>query len=131
VFEFHGWFGLAETAEESDAGALARRIEELRSRLAALNWPTASAEIVVLNGEYFLRMSGLINRVRHEARDIEEILGLIAEHLPGSYGLLWRRDDEQAVPPGPGAFVVTVLAKGQVYQRLDPFLSPTRLVIED
>jgi hypothetical protein len=131
MFEFHGWFALAETAEESDTGGLRARVEELQAMLDRLRWPTSSADLRVLNGEYFLVLQGLVNRARHEAQDVEEIVGFVATNLPGSYGLLWRRGDEQAVPPGPGAFAVTVVARGRVHRRLDPFLSPTRPTIED
>lgn len=131
MFEFHGWFALAESPEEADAGSLHEGVEEVRSRLDQLRWPTAEAEIKLLNGEYFLVVHGLVNRLRHEHADLERLIDFVAIRLPGSYGLLWRRSDEQSVPPGAGAFDVVVLARGAVQRRLDPFLSPTNPTIED
>ncbi|WP_084506113.1 Imm7 family immunity protein [Amycolatopsis sp. ATCC 39116] len=37
-------------------------------------------------------------------------LRFVSRRLPGSYGLLYERDDEIRIPPGPNAFRVTVLA---------------------
>ncbi|HEY4867755.1 MAG TPA: Imm7 family immunity protein, partial [Candidatus Dormibacteraeota bacterium] len=45
--------------------------------------------------------------------------------------LLYERDDEMPVPPGPNAFRVRVLARGRIELRLDPFLSPNIPTIED
>jgi hypothetical protein len=58
-------------------------------------------------------------------------LALIAEKLPGSYGLLYEQDDEMPVPPGPNAFRGRVLARGRIELRLDPFLSPSIPTTED
>jgi hypothetical protein len=128
MYEFHGWFGLAESTEESDAGRLDALVDELRDRLAGLGWSTASARLEVLNGQPYLSLNGLVNRIRDEAADVDRLLGWVAGHLPGSYGLLYERADEL---PDPGSFRVRVLARGGLVERPDPFLSPTRPTIED
>jgi hypothetical protein len=128
MYEFHGWFALAESTEESDAGHLDARLDELRGQLAGLGWSTASARLELLNGEPFLALNGLINRMRDEAADVDRLLGWVARTLPGSYGLLYERADEL---PDPGSFRVRVLARGGLVERPDPFLSPTRPTIED
>jgi hypothetical protein len=92
---------------------------------------TAHWDLRVLNGAYFLSVAGLVNRRRHEARDLDALLTWLADRLPGSYGLLYEVSPDMPVPPGPGAFRVRVLARGQVVERLDPFLSPVRPTIED
>ena len=131
MFEFHGWFGLAENTEDADAGGLDERVAELQRRLDALSWPTSAAEVRMLNGRYFLHLNGLVNRARWEAQDVDELLEYVATRLPGSYGLLWRRDAGRVTPPGPNAFEVVVLARGQIEYRTDPYLSPIRPTIED
>ena len=128
MYEFHGWFGLSETTEESDAGHLNALVDELRDRLAGLGWSTATARLEWLNGQPFLTLDGLVNRMRDEAVDVERVLAWVAQHLPGSYGLLYERADEL---PDPGSFRVRVLARGGLTERQDPFLSPARPTIED
>ncbi len=133
MYEFHGWFGLADSTGESDTGSLGPSLVELRARLVGLGWATARAELHVLNGEHFLNVDGLVNRRRDEAMELDKLLGFLAERLPGSYGLLYERSDEDDMPtpPGPGGFRVRVLARGRIVERLDPFLSPVRPTIED
>ena len=48
---------------------------------------------------------------------------------PGSYGLLYTLDDEDAAHVN--AFRVYVLARGALVERTDPFLSPFVPVVED
>jgi len=106
-------------------------VEELRTRLDSFGWPSMFADVKAINGQYFLILHGLPNRRREEAEAVDDLLRFVASHLPGSYGLLYERDDSMPVPPGPGAFRVRVLARGNVAVRLDPFLSPCQPVIDD
>lgn len=46
-------------------------------------------------------------------------------------GLIYERDDETTEPPGQNAYRVTVVARGRLSVRDDPFLSPNVPVIED
>jgi hypothetical protein len=131
MYEFHGWCGLAETTEEADTGHLQQRIEELQGFLQPLKWPTSMVELVQLNGEYFLTITGLANRRRQEGAQIDRLLTFISRHIEGSWGLLYERDDAMSAPPGPNAYRVRVLARGRITERLDPFLSPCRPTIED
>lgn len=131
MYEFHGWIGLAESTEDIDAGNLETLLTELRAILDNIEWQTASLQFEYLNGQPFLRMGGLINRMRDEATDVDAIYSFVANRLPGSWGLLYERADDMPVPPGPGAFKVRVLARGKLRSHLDPFLSPCKPNIED
>jgi hypothetical protein len=131
MHEFHGWFEVSESTDEGDAGTLASGIQELGERVAGIDWATGAASLLGLNGTYFLRVDGLINRVRDEADELYDLLGFVAERFPGSYGLLYERADEFPDPPGTKAFRVQVMARGKISVRLDPFLSPVNPVIED
>lgn len=128
MYEFHGWIGLAETTEEADAGRLDTLLDGLRALLAGIDWATGTARLSMLNGQPFLNLDGLVNRRRDEAEDVERIFGYVAEHLPGSYGLLYERADDLLDQE---AFRVRVLARGVLTEREDPFLSPIRPTIED
>ncbi|MGH3852033.1 MAG: Imm7 family immunity protein [Pseudonocardiaceae bacterium] len=55
----------------------------------------------------------------------------LSAQLPGSWGILYERSDDMPNPPDPTEFRVRVLARGQVSERKDPFLSPCRPTIED
>ncbi|MFE3644771.1 Imm7 family immunity protein [Streptomyces sp. NPDC059169] len=131
MYEFHGWFGIAESPEESDTGTLDEGIEELRRRLAELQWATGEIMLRVHNGEFFVLANGLMNRRRDEAADLDLLLHHIANRFPGSWGLLYERSADMDEPPGQGAFRVRVMARGEIQIRLDPFLSPVRPIIED
>lgn len=130
MYEFNGWFKLAETPDDIDIGNLERIIHRLRQQLTSLNWSSGSVDLRPFNGMYFLTVVGASNRPRHYRSDLETIVAFLARETPGSYGLLYERDDEDASPPGQGEFRVTVLAKGGITRRFDPFLSPTIPSIE-
>jgi hypothetical protein len=61
---------------------------------ASSGWHDAVFDVRNLNGQYFLTATGLVNRQREEVHRLEELLSLVAEHLPGSWGLVYERDDE-------------------------------------
>lgn len=131
MYEFHGWFGIAESPEVADTGTLDEGLAALRTRIEAIDWSTGEAALRAYNGEWFVRVDGLANRRRDEAEELDTLVAFIAERFPGAWGLLYERSDDLSAPPGPGAFRVRVLARGEVTMRLDPFLSPTRPLIED
>jgi len=110
MHEFHAWIGLSESTEESDLGGLQDAVVEL---------------------QYFVTAEGMVNRRREEGERLDLFLAIIARKLPGSWGLIYERDDEMPDPPGPNAFRVRVLARGRIVERPDPFLSPCNPVIED
>ncbi|MFD1151579.1 Imm7 family immunity protein [Saccharothrix hoggarensis] len=128
MHQFHGWFQLAEATEETDLGGLRDAVDRLRARIAdAPAGVRAAVEFV--NVAHFLTLTGNPNRRRDTW--VEDTLEFVRTTLPGSWGLLYERDDETTLPPGPNAFRVTVLARGELSVRADPFLSPCVPVIED
>jgi hypothetical protein len=132
VYEFHGWFGIAENTEDGDSGTLDAGIGDLQARIEALGWPSSSAaSLAVHNGTWFLVVNGCPNRPAAEAAELAELLEFVAHRFPGSWGLLYERSDYFEQPPGPGAFRVRVMARGSLVERLDPFLSPVNPAIED
>jgi hypothetical protein len=132
MYEAHGWFGLAETATDADEGNLQVKVGEIESVIKQQRWPTTvAASVNALNGQYWLALTAFANRRREEAVWIEDLLELVSQRLPGSWGLLYERDDEMSAPPGPNSYRVSVLARGRIARRLDPFLSPCIPVIED
>lgn len=132
MYEFHGWFEISESAEESDLGTLAEGIGQLQAMIDALQWATAAAILRPFNGEHVLNVDGLVNRRRYEADELDALLAHVATRFPGSHGLLYdRSDNDPDFPGGPNAFRVRVMARGRLTARDDPFLSPIQPVIED
>ncbi len=124
MHEFHAWIGLSESTEESDHGALQRVVDELRDLVVDSTWHDAVFDLRNLNGQYFLTANGFVNRRREEGERLDLFLAIISRKLPGSWGLIYERDDEMPDPPGSNAFRVRVLARGKIVERRDPFLSP-------
>jgi hypothetical protein len=132
MYEVHGWFSLAESTEEADLGGLAKIVSELRQLVDGASLPSLEAAVLTVNGQPYLTLTGLVNRRRRvEGTFVDEVVEFVRSRLPGAWGLLYERDDEMPDPPGPNAFRVTVLAKGVLSVRADPFLSPNNPTIED
>lgn len=131
MYEFHGWMEISESAFESDTGTLAAGIDELRGILAALDWTSADATLLPLNGEFFLSVNGYPNRVRHERDELYALLDHVGRRFPGSYGLLYERADDGATDLQCDRFAVRVMRKGRIKVMSDPFLSPVFPLIED
>jgi hypothetical protein len=136
MYEFNGWFVLKESAEPKPGiGAERARIDALTDRLSHYRWSASRIDIVELDRQYCLRLTGMMHRNRGQSRELHELIDVIAHDLPGSYGLLYEWSDEpdlnepasaasaQAGSPNEGAFHVHVLEHGVVSERADPFLS--------
>ena len=129
MYEFHGWCALAESTSNRAWSDV--EIDEIRLFVDGLKWANGFCDLRAFNGEYFLHFGGFQNRPRQEAKDLTELFALIGEVAPGSYGLLYWRDDEDPTPPGRDQWRVRTLAKGKTEDRFDPFLSPSVPVIEE
>jgi hypothetical protein len=125
MFEYHGWATLSYDPYNSQGPGYTALVKELKEKLNEFNEGSGVFQIDAINGKHFVTFHGCRNH-RHEV-----IFGLfewIAQHLTGSYGLLYVWDDESNQD---NEFVVYVLARGKVELRTDPFLSPCVPVIED
>jgi hypothetical protein len=131
MYEAHGWLGLAETPHDIDDGGLESGLEDLRLRIDAVNWSTLTTSLKMINGFWFLNITCCANRRRGEAEYIDNLIIWAAQRLPGSWGLVYDRDDEMPEPYGPNRFRVRVIARGTVTESQDSYLSPTRPIIED
>lgn len=131
VYQFQGWFGLVPSTDEADVSVVEQAVQSLRVLVTELSEHLPLGEIRALNGEHFLFVAGAGNRPRDTPDKLQMVLDTIATSLPGSYGLLYERDDEQPDPALANTFTVRVLARGKVTQSPDPFLSPIVPTIED
>lgn len=130
MYSFHGWFGLAETTSEADVGGLDGALVDMRPLLEQFEPHRSQAEVRALNGQAFLLVNGLLNREVNEASTLDDLLSFLTVRLPGSFGLLYDRNDEWTDGEFARSFRVRVLARGAVTIRSDPFMSPWQPTIE-
>ncbi|GAB6931194.1 Imm7 family immunity protein [Paenibacillus sp. JCM 10914] len=130
MYEFHGWATIQESPAEVDAGQLDTIIQKIQLKITEFNWGSGLLSLNAVNGSYYLHVGAFTNRKGAEADEIASLYQLIARIAPGSYGLLYTRDDENAQGLD-NEFRVMVLARGQLTEQPDPFLSPCIPVIED
>jgi hypothetical protein len=129
MYTYHLWIVLAESTLESDTGCLAAKVQTLEALVAQRIGPQPRAPINQVNYDTVFQCSVSRNhRGEHWVR-LCEVLSWITKELPGSYGLVYLRDDED--PDLKGAFRVLVLARGRIAEHEDPFLSPIVPMIED
>lgn len=132
MYEVHGWFALSDSTYESDITKVREEARHVERQISKLETSISFAlKLHVLNGQIFLVITGFPNRRRSDGVVLDDVLEVIRERLPGSYGLLYERDDEMDYPPGGNAFRVTVPTRGHLTRRADPFLSPCNPTIED
>ena len=134
MYEFHAWVGLSDSTFESDydqIDVVVAQLSELIGKRVDPGWSAVSFAVRNFNGQYFFVANGSVNRRRDEAALLEELLALIVTSLPGSWGLVYDRDDAMPVPPGPNAYRARVIARGAISEQPDPFLTPINPIIED
>lgn len=126
MFEYHGWAVIHDDTYEDNATNLRRIIGELQQLADDFNDGSGMTDIRNINGAWYVTFAGHPNH-RHDC--VFGWFKWLAEHAPGSYGLLYVRDDES--PEFGNAFQVCCLRRGQVEVRIDPFMSPCIPVVED
>ena len=131
MYEFHGWFSLEESTLEPNEGEITKAVADMKPLLEQFEPHRSNAEVRSLNGEHFLTVNGLLNRETDEASALDDLLTFLCQRLPGSWGLLYDRNDEWTEGEFVGQFRVRVLARGTVTVRSDPFISPWQPTIED
>ncbi|MDE7423337.1 MAG: immunity 7 family protein [Lachnospiraceae bacterium] len=130
MIELHGWITIrehyqaTETEEENIHIVVSHIKEELNKQL----W--FHPQIKVLNGEYYMEFTLFANHKNCEVGEIFQLYKTIGQVAKGSYGLIYLHDDEDN-SGRQNEFQVFVLAKGEVKQCNDPFLSPFIPVVED
>ncbi|MFC9711766.1 Imm7 family immunity protein [Paenibacillus sp. NPDC056933] len=130
MYEFHGWATIHETTEETDAGRLESIVKNIQDFISELNWNNGLLKLYPANGIYHLSVGGFLNRKTSEVKDIINLYQFIADQAPGSYGVLFTRDDED-IEGYDNEFKVLVLVRGSLQEKEDSFLSPFVPVVED
>lgn len=136
MFEFHGWFNIIDAPYFiEDNSPIGKITEQLKLRVNELEWGDGQNNLFInvrqMNGSVFLHVGGNKNHRGVIGTELNELLNWIAHEAPGSFGLLYWRDDEGNPPAGANNFQVKVMARGTVTTRFDPYLSPFFPVLED
>jgi Immunity protein 7 len=126
VFDYHGWAVVRDDPYETDDGRLHATIERFRRRIGEFNDGSGVTDVRGVNGAFHVWFAGNPNH-RHEC--VFDLFPWLAEHAPGSFGLLYAWDDED--PEFNNAYQVWCLRRGKTERHLDPFLSPCIPQVED
>lgn len=129
MFEYHGWVTIFDSpGDDIDESMLRRTAERVQRKLAELG-DQHLLDLRWINGQPSVHLAGFASHSGGWADRITELYAQIARLAPGSYGLLYVRDPEHAFHGE--EFRIYRMARGQVTEHADPFLSPVAPVIQD
>ena len=128
MFEFHGWASVNYDTHDTDAD-----LQDECWSLVEEHVRTLGSEHVRTqryNGCDSLHLAGQHN---HRTDYVIDLFLWLATHAPGTYGLLYVRDDEDNSRGGDysNEFRVWKLCRGTLTELKDPFLSPCIPTVED
>jgi hypothetical protein len=136
MFEFHGWARImVNDPDDAELPILEAQLDQAEAALdQALADATGNFCVFEIrhtcNALRYLTVHGLRN---HRYQPVIDLFQWIADHLPACYGLLYIRDDEDMARTDQdysNYFRVWQLARGQLTEQPDPFLSPCIPTIE-
>ena len=128
MFEFHGWASINYDTHDTDTALQDECWSRVEERVRKLG-----SELVRMqryNGCDSLHLGGQHN---HRTEYVIDLFRWLAENTPGTYGLLYVRDDEDNSRGGDhgNEFRVWKLCRGSLSELGDPFLSPCIPTVED
>jgi len=127
MFEFHGWASVQYHTHDTDSVLQDRCWQQLTNHVAAI--PNELIQLKRYNGCDSLLIAGQHN---HRSEYVIDLFHWIAANAPGSYGLLYvRNDEDQRMSDYINRFRVWRLCRGKLTECDDPFLSPAIPTIED
>jgi Immunity protein 7 len=130
MFEFHGWVVIRYHTHDTDLKLQNNCWKNLEKYINEVNKPRI----------YLQRHNGcdslfVVGQHNHRAGGeyVFEVFRWIATHAPGSYGILYIRDDEDMKRGADfsNEFRVWRLYRGVFIEERDPFLSPAIPTVED
>lgn len=129
MFEYHGWVTIFDTpSADINEAMLQRAADRVHRKLAELG-DQHLLDLRWVNGQPSAHFAGFASHSGSHARRVVDLYTQIARLAPGSYGLLYVRDPEDAFHGD--EFRVHQMARGHVTEHADPFLSPVAPVVQD
>lgn len=130
MYEYHGWATIRESSSfKDDEEKYSFIVQDIRKYFDEIEWPSGVLDLRAVNGDYQVWISGLNNHKPVTKHNPIEVLRKIGELAPGSYGVLYIRDSDDAELFN--EFKVYTLIRGEIMEHNDPFLSPFIPKIED
>jgi hypothetical protein len=129
VYEYHGWVSISTDTYEEDDDRRDAAVTAIRSRIAQIG-EYGLLDLRNMNGHWFLHLSGMPNRAGQWAAEVVGLFSFVGDTAPGSYGLLYIRDDEAKHGHG-NEFQVLRMVRGRVSEERDQLLSPCVPTLED
>jgi hypothetical protein len=128
MFEFHGWASVQYHTFGTDSTLQDQCWQQLCAYVGTI--PNKLIQLQRYNGCDSLHIVGQHN---HRSGYVIEVFQWIANHAPGSYGILYIRDDEDSSLGSDysNCFRVWRLRRGKLEEMADPFLSPVIPTVED
>jgi hypothetical protein len=124
-----GWFvlRLGSTGEEGSIAEENAARAELERRIARMTWAyDTRVEVLHINYTIFLTFHGDQGRDFDTADQVRSVLKDVVELFPGSFGLLYEATERTT-----NAFRVSVLTRGEIADKSDPFFTPWNPTIDD
>ncbi|QDU45959.1 hypothetical protein Mal52_44560 [Symmachiella dynata] len=128
MFEFHGWARVQYHTHNTDSILQDRCWDNLVEYVE-----TITNELVSLNRYNMCDSVFVTGQHNHRSEYVIELFQWIADNSPGSYGILYIRDDEDSsrLSDFTNCFRVWHLCRGTLHELDDPFLSPAIPTVED
>ncbi len=122
----NGWLCIREgfREEDEDTKLLEEIVERIRSKIDSIDVVNEYYDLRSANGEFYLQI--LIDHNRLSDRPYE-FLEWIIKIAPGSFGLIYFLDTRYS----DNHYKVLRVAKGEITEFEDPFLSPQNPTIEE
>lgn len=130
MFEYHAWVTVQSSPGDETDGELKDAFDAAEREVAVLRDGTTEVSLRWVNGMGHLHLSGFLNHRSGEGQQVIDVFERVGRAAPGSYGILYVRDDED--PAGrQNEFQVTVMRRGATFAVRDGLLSPCIPLIED
>jgi hypothetical protein len=130
MFEYHAWITVQSSAGDETDDDLKAAFDAAKQQIEPLRSGTSVVDLRWVNGIAQLHIFGFRNHRGGEGQEVIETFRRVGDVAPGSYGVLYMRDDED--PSGhDNEFQLIIMRRGKISSAVDSFLSPCIPVIED
>ena len=125
MYTWHAWIQLYDDERDRPAPYEQDALAAVRAKARELELRTSPDDpISCTNGGPLFQASGAHDHRGSAHQRLHTLLRFTLDVLPGSWGLVYWRDDETPGTDAYDGYRVLVLARGAIADRLDPFLSP-------